>query len=89
MKKKPQTRKASPRALKTVYCTLKKLNVEGAKKYALVERDTGIVLAYDTSIHINPAHDAFLKGYNLFKNQAVLCESYCINHQKICIVCEI
>ena len=74
MKKMPKSRKASRKALKIVFCTIKKLNFEGAKPYMIVERASGIVVAREMSRHVNPAHDAFLKGYNLIKNQAVACK---------------
>ena len=50
---------------------LKKLNFMTEIKYKIVERASGIVIACEVSRHANPAHDAFLKGYDLFRNKAV------------------
>ena len=49
----------------------KKRNLINAKKYVIVERASGRIIAREVSVHANPAHDAFLKGYNLFRNKAI------------------
>ena len=71
MKKMPKIRKARPKALKMIYCCMKKLNFEGAKPYLIIEKVSGKIIAYQMSRYFNPAHDAFLKGYNLINNKAV------------------
>jgi len=66
VQKTPKSKKAQQKAEKRYFMR--------AKKYMIIERESGRVIAYEVSKHINPAHDAFLKGYNLIKNQAVACQ---------------
>ena len=42
-----------------------------AKKYKIVEKTSGKIIACEVSRYENPAYDAFLKGYNLIRNEVI------------------
>jgi hypothetical protein len=42
-----------------------------AKKYKIVEKASGNIIACKVSRFENPAYDAFLKGYNLIRNEVI------------------
>ena len=42
-----------------------------AKKYKIVEKASGKIIACEVSRYANPAYDAFLKGYNLIRNEVI------------------
>jgi hypothetical protein len=42
-----------------------------AKKYKIAEKASGKIIASEVSRFENPAYDAFLKGYDLIRNEVI------------------
>ena len=43
-----------------------------AKSYKIVEKTSGKIIACEVSKFANPAYDAFLKGYDLIRNEVIV-----------------